>query len=270
MLDSGSMISPEDEKSGRRSNMVLSVIKALQLLETLASASAGLALGDLSRRNDLHPSTAHRLLHTLVEAGYVRQDPTDRNYHLGSGSLNLAASAARHLDTAKIAAPLLRQLADSSQETAGLVVLDGSDAIYVAQAESNNTVRTSNSIGARLPAYANAGGKVLLAHLPPKQLTELLGETSLPSFTGNTLTDLDALHVEFERIRRRGYAVDDEEYESGMRCVAAIVHDHSGAAVASVILSGPSTRITISRLGDLVQQVQQVAREISRSLGWRR
>lgn len=266
MLDIGAVTA---QPNGRRSNMVLSVVKALQLLETLATSPTGLALSDLSRRNELHPSTTHRLLHTLVEAGYVRQDPNDRNYHLGASALNLAASASRNLDTRTLAIPFLRQLAAITQETAGLVVLDNSDVVYVAQAESNSTVRTSNSIGSRLPAYVNAGGKVLLAQLASERLHSLLGAASLPAYTGNTLTDPDALHVEFERIRRRGYAVDDEEYESGMRCVAAVVRDHSGDATAAVILSGPSTRITISRLSDLVQQVQQCAREISLSLGWR-
>jgi DNA-binding IclR family transcriptional regulator len=253
---------------GKRSNSVLSVLKALQLLETLADARTGLSLSDLSRRNDLHPSTAHRLLHTLAEAGYVRQETSDRNYHLGAAAINLAIAASRHTDVRTLAAPYLRQLADTTQETASLVVLDGEEIVYIAQAESTNTVRTFNSIGTRVPAYASAGGKALLAHLPlaQQELSGTRGE--LAPFTTNTLTDPESLQVELERIRRRGYAIDDEEYERGMRCIAAIVHDHAAAVVAALMLSGPSTRITISRLTDLAQQVQACAAELSHVLGY--
>jgi DNA-binding IclR family transcriptional regulator len=253
---------------GKRSNSVLSVLKALQLLETLADARTGLSLSDLSRRNDLHPSTTHRLLHTLAEAGYVRQEASDRNYHLGSAAINLSMAASRHTDMRALAAPYLRQLADATQETASLVILEGEEVVYIAQAESTNTVRTFNTMGARVPAYASASGKALLAHLPLAQ-QELFGKRGdLPPFTANTLTDPESLQVELERIRRRGYAIDDEEYEGGMRCIAAVIHDHSAEVVAALMLSGPSTRITISRLTDLAQQVQACAAEISHVLGY--
>jgi DNA-binding IclR family transcriptional regulator len=262
MIDSAH---PEDRK---RSNSVLSVLKALQLLETLAGAHTGLSLSYLSKRNDLHPSTTHRLLHTLAEAGYVRQETSDRNYHLGAAAINLAMAASRHTDVRALAGPYLRQLADATQETASLVVLDGAEIIYIAQAESTNTVRTFNSIGTRLPAYASAGGKALLAHLSTAQQELFWKTTDFVPFTANTLIDPESLQVELERIRRRGYAVDDEEYERGMRCIAAVVHDHSADASAALMLSGPSTRITISRLTDLAQQVQAYALEISQALGY--
>ncbi|MEZ4636401.1 MAG: IclR family transcriptional regulator [Caldilineaceae bacterium] len=184
-----------------------------------------------------------------------------------AGALNLAVAASRHLDTATIAAPYLRQLADVTQETASLVVLDGEEVVYIAQAESTNTVRTFNSIGARLPAYASAGGKALLAHKQPTPRS-LQAPAHFTQFTANTLTDPDSLQVELDRIRRRGYAVDDEEYERGMRCIAAIVYDHSGDPVAALMLSGPSTRISISRLTDLAQQVQSAALDVSQVLGY--
>jgi DNA-binding IclR family transcriptional regulator len=262
MIDS---IQSEDSK---RSNSVLSVLKALQLLETLANAHTGLSLSELSKRNELHPSTTHRLLHTLVEAGYVRQEASDRNYHLGAAAINLAMAASLHTDVRALAGPYLRQLADATQETASLVVLDGEEIVYIAQAESTNTVRTFNSIGTRVPAYASAGGKALLAHLSTAQQDAFWKTTEFVPFTANTLTDPESLEVELERIRRRGYAVDDEEYESGMRCIAAVVYDHAADVVAALMLSGPSTRITISRLTDLAQQVQACALEISRTLGY--
>ncbi len=254
--------------SNRRSNTVLSVIKALQLLETLAAAPAGLTLGELSRRNDLHPSTTHRLLHTLVEAGYVRQDPHDRNYHLGARGMNLAAAASRHTDVRALALPYLRQLTDTTEETVSLVIREGTEIVYIAQAESSNTVRTFTSIGARSPLYCTAGGKMLLAMLPHVKQNGLLDQIDFVRRTSNTLTDADMLRVELERIRRRGYAVDDEEFEWGMRCVAAAIQDRSGDAIAAVIISGPSTRISISRLTDLTQQVQQCVAEISAVMGY--
>lgn len=255
-------------EEGKRSNTVLSVVKALQILETLADANQGLALGELSRRTDLHPSTAHRLLHTLLEAGYVRQAPHDRNYHLAAGAMNLAHAAARHTDVRAISLPFLRQLADTTDETVSLVIREGTEIVYIAQAESTNTVRTFTSIGARSPLYCTAGGKMLLSLLPGPEQDVLLTQINFVRRTSNTLTDADMLRVELERIRRRGYAVDDEEYEWGMRCVAAAIQNHTGDAVAAVIISGPSTRISISRLTDLAQQVQQCVVEISSAMGF--
>lgn len=249
-----------------RSPLVLSVVKAFHLLETIAAHDSGLTLGELSKQNDLHPSTAHRLLHTLIEVGFVRQEPRTRSYQLGAKAFQLVTPARQRGDVASVAAPLLRQLAETVEETANLYVLEGVDVVHVAQSESPKAVRMMTSVGTRLPVYCSASGKALLANLPSAQSEALLAKLELVPHTPNTVTDLDELRVELDRIRRRGYAVDDEEQEIGVRCVGAAVRDHAGFPVTAISVSGPSGRITVHRLAELAHQVQACAAALSHAL----
>lgn len=253
-----------------RSTQVHSVVKAFGLLETITSgAAAGLSLSELSKRNDLHPSTAHRLIQTLVAIGYVRQDPATRRYLPGPRVLALgqAAPPHRHDGLNRAAAPVLRRLAEQVGETVNLYVLDGGEVVHLAQSEGPSAIRMFTEVGTRLPAYCTASGKVLLANLPPPALGGLLGRLTLAPRTPNTIVDVDDLLVELDRIRRRGYAVDDEEQEIGIRCVAAAVRGPAGDAVAAISISGPTGRVNVHHIADLAQSVRGAAAELGRGLG---
>ena len=249
-----------------RTGHVLSVIKAFSLLETIAGAADGLTLGELSKANKLHASTAHRLLQTLIEIGYVRQAARTRRYHLGARTFSLATPARWRADVEALALPFLRRLAEQVEEIVRLYVLDGGDIVTVGQAEPARASRVFSSIGGRMPAYCTAGGKVLLAHLPPEQ-ADMIGRLTLVPQTANTITQLDDLRVELDRIRRRGFAVDDEEQEIGVRCVAAIVLAPGNAPSAAVSVSGPAGRISVHRMAELAQWVQETAHLIAHELG---
>jgi len=260
--------SPPPEEStalpGRteRSSLVRSVVKAFNILETIAAAPEGMALSQLSREDELHPSTAHRLLHTLVELGYVRQDPRTRRYLVGARALSLAQPIRQHSELARLAQPFLSRLSETVHETVNLLMLDGDAAVRIAQAVPPATVHMS-SWGSRMPLYCTAGGKALLAHLDRAAQEQLLGTIALLPRTPNTITQLDDLRVELDRIRRRGYAVDDEEQELGVRCVAAAVLVPQLDVPAAVSVSGPSGRISVHRLAELARLVGQTAAAIA-------
>lgn len=261
-----------DQASEERSSLVHSVIKAFGLLETIGPASqGGLSLSELSRRNDLHPSTAHRLLHTLIVLGYVRQDPATRRYLPGPRVLaaGSAAPAQGHDDLGATAEPVLRRLAEEVGETVNLFVLDGLDIVHLAQSEGPAAIRMSTQVGTRLPAYCTAAGKVLLAHLPPQALRERVDRLHLAPRTPNTIVDADDLLVELDRIRRRGYAVDDEEQAIGVRSVAAAVRGRGGDTVAAVSVSGPAGRVNVHYIAELAQKVQVAAAQLAHDLGGR-
>lgn len=249
-----------------RSSLVRSVVKAFSILETIAAAPDGMALGELSREDDLHPSTAHRLLHTLVELGYVQQDPRTRRYLVGARATDLAQPVRRHGERARLAQPLLARLSETVNETVNLLVLDGDTAIHLARSVPQAAVRMASSWGARLPLYCTAGGKALLANLEPALQEQLLSTIVLSRRTPNTITQLDDLRVELDRIRRRGYAVDDEEQELGVRCVAAAVLANGPDMLAAVSVSGPSGRVSVHRLAELARLVGETAGAIA--LAW--
>jgi IclR family acetate operon transcriptional repressor len=251
-----------------RSPRVLSVIKAFALLETIITTADSHSLKDLSTRHNMHPSTVHRLLHTLIEIGYVRQDPHSRRYYPGARVDMLRQVDHSQSTLQQTAMPRLRALAEHTKENVSLYVLEGQNVVHLAQIESPNSVQVVLPLGARLPVYSTASGKVLLAHLDVRSRKNLLEQLQLEQHTPNTITHLDDLRVELDRIRRRKYAVDDEEQELGMRGIAAVVRDASGHGVGAVSLSGPSARISVHRLMELSQLVQDTAATLSHDLGY--
>ena len=251
-----------------RSTHVLSVIKAFALLESLAAADGGLTLAETSKQNKMHASTAHRLLQTMIEIGYVRQDSRTRRYHLGARTFSLATPARWRTDIEEIALPIARRLADQVEETVRVDLADDTEVVSIVQVEPTKASRLFSSAGGRMPSYCTAGGKVLLANLPDAERGKALARLNLQSYTPNTITQPDDLEVELDRVRRRGYAIDDEEQDIGVRSVAAAIRNHSGGVVAAISVSGPTGRVTIHRLPELASLVQEAALQISSELGF--
>jgi DNA-binding IclR family transcriptional regulator len=216
----------------------------------------------------LAKSTVHRLLQTLAGHGYAVRDPVSGRYHLGLKFLELGAIVSSHLTIQMIARPHLQRLMEASRETAHLGLLEGREVVYADKIECPQTIRMYSRIGRRSPLHCTALGKALLAYQPEPVLGDLL-RAGLHRNTPRTITGARRLREELQRIRDEGYALDNEEFEEGLRCVAAPVRGHTETVVASVGIAGPATRLEPARLPALIKHVKEAAEAISAALGYR-
>lgn len=246
---------------------VQSVDRTLDVLESLASRRGATGISELAQLVGLHVSTVHRLLATLVDRGYVRQDPESSRYHLGSRIFMLASAADLHLDLRLVARPYLERLMRTSGETANLVTTSDHEVVYLDQVASMHLVKMFTAPGMRAPLYCTGTGKLLLAHKPHAVLESVLNGP-LKRFTPKTIVSRAVLEAELATIRKNGFAVDDEEMEEGVRCLAVPIFDRRRQCVGALSISGPTTRLTPERVAKLAPGARLVADELSRQLGY--
>lgn len=260
----------DEVTAARRRDSVQSLDRAFDLLEALAAAGE-LGVSDLAARTGLVPSTTHRLLATLAKRGYVTQSSQSGRYLLGYKLVELASGLERRLARLRaVARPHLEGVQRATGETVNLVVLDGEHVVYVDQVEGSRSVRMFTTVGTGALAHTTGAGKAILACGPPERAAALYGAREpLERLTPRTLTTLEALEDDFTRIRRRGYAIDNEEHEEGVGCVATVVYDHTSAPCAAISVSGPSARILHADTGELGALLVQHAGEVSAALGHR-
>lgn len=249
----------------RERHSVQSVDRALDLLEALAGNDGEVSITSLANRTGLHVSTAHRLLATLLRRGYVRQNPDTSRYYAGVKLATLAEGRSRYGELRLRARGILRSLAESTRETANLIVLDDTTAVYLETVPGPQMVRLFTTVGNRVPLHATGAGKALLAWLPAPRREAILARVELRPHTGRTISDPAALRRAIEDIRERGYSIDDEEYDDGVRCVAVPVGP-LGAPIAALSVSGPASRLGRSRLGELAPIVRRAATELAEAL----
>jgi len=246
---------------------VQSLERALDLLEALADAGE-LGVSDLATRTGLVPSTAHRLLGTLVARGYAVQSSSSGRYLLGFKLLELTSGLQDRLQRLRTAArPHLEAIQAQTGETTNLVVLEGREVVYVDSVSGTRSVRLFTEIGHAIPAHTSGAGKALLAWRDPGDVEALLGGAPLPASTPRTLTTLDALREDLARIRRRGYSTDNEEHELGVGCVATPILDPAGHALAAISISGPTARILHADTADVAGVLREHAEAVSAALG---
>lgn len=246
---------------------VQSIDRTLDVLEALSARRVPTGISDLAHQVGLHVSTVHRLLATLVDRGYVRQDPETSRYHLGSRVFALASAADVHLDVRLVARPFLERLMRAASETANLVTATSEEVVYIDQVESTHLVKMFTQPGMRAPLYCTGSGKVILAHRPRAEAEPVLAGPFRRQ-TARTIGSREELEAELEAIRLNGYALDDEEMEDGVRCIAVPVFDRRGDVTAALSVSGPTTRMTTQRIIALVPLAKGIALELSQALGY--
>lgn len=237
---------------------VQSLERAFDLLERMADAGGEVGLSELSSSSGLPLPTIHRLMRTLVACGYVRQQP-NRRYALGPRLIRLGESSARLLGT--WARPHLARLVEETGETANMALLDGDEVVYVAQVPSRHSMRMFTEVGRRVLPHSTGVGKALMAHMADEDVRGLLARTGMPAATDRTLTTPEDFLGALEITRDRGFALDDNEQEIGVRCIAVPIPDSPTAAAISI--SGPAGRVTDSATEKIVPLLQGVARELS-------
>ncbi|MEQ8356363.1 MAG: IclR family transcriptional regulator C-terminal domain-containing protein [Kiloniellaceae bacterium] len=253
-------------KSAAQGGQVQSLGRALSILERLADAD-GMTLTDLSQSVGLAPSTTHRLLTTLQQRRFADFDEEYGVWVIGVGAFNVGNAFLRNRRIVTLGRPVMRRLMEEVGETVNLAVEDKDELVYITQFESHAPMRAFFRPGRRAPMHASAVGKAMLAEMDEAALTSLLQSKGMPRFTDKTFVDPVALRADLLRIRERGWAVDDEEHTIGMRCVAATIHNEHAEVIAGVSVSGPSVRVTETRLGELGARVVQAANAITEQIG---
>lgn len=248
---------------------VKSLVKACRLLSDLATSGEPEPLHILARRQSLPASTAFRLLETLCQEGLVEQMP-DRRYRVGVLAFGLARVAQATRSVMKAAEPVMASLAGDVGESVSLVLFTGTAAHYVRCIESPRTLRmVPPQLGTRLPLHCTASGKLLLASLPEEQCHRIVERLPLIASTPFTLTDPERLLAEVVRVREQGYAVDEQEFEEGLICLAAPVHDARDGTVAGLSVSGHVSRLTGEARETVLAALRQAASDLSAELGGR-
>ncbi|PIE34329.1 IclR family transcriptional regulator [candidate division KSB3 bacterium] len=246
-----------------------SVEKALQILEAFTIGHSELSVSELENILGLPRVSIYRFLRVLLKRGFIMQNPQTRKYRLGIKVFELGSLVLKDMELRRVAFPLIEELSRKSGETVHLGVLDGHEAVSVEGAESDGyTLRISLPIGKRVYLHSTGIGKAILAFLEDHEIDEIIDEKGLPRFMPNTITDPKILKKEIQIIRERGYALDDEENEPGVCCVAAPILDSSRHVIASISISGPSVRITGERIPVLADVVIETCRQISQALGY--
>lgn len=250
-----------EEPAARAAPSVRSLERAFDLLEHLADAGGQRALTELAEVSGLPMPTIYRLMRTLVNRGYVRQDAS-RRYALGPRLIRIGETAERLLGS--WARPALAQLVDEVGETANMALLEGDEAVYVAQVPSRHSMRMFTEVGRRVRPHCTGVGKALLAQLPDTAVREIIARTGMPAYTEHTIVDPAVLMRELGRVRQRGYALDEEEQEIGVRCVAVPVA--GTPTLTAISVSGPQARLTHEAIKDVVPIMQRAAGQLARRL----
>jgi len=255
------------KKPKARRMRLSSVANSIRLTKAFTESEFEMGISALATKLGLAKSTVHRLASTLVEYDILEQNRENGKYRLGLALFELGTLVRRKMDVMSEAQQQIHALADLTGETVQLAILDHLSVLYIRIRESRQAVRMSSGLGSRAPAHCTSVGKALLAYQPAEIVKQVL-DLGLKRYTPNTIIEPAALVDELAQVKSRGYAIDDEEIEPGLRCVAAPIRDHSGEVVAAISVAAPIQRMTKKAVQATVPSVQASAEAISRRLGY--
>jgi DNA-binding IclR family transcriptional regulator len=254
--------------AGRRTKARLSsVANALRLVRAFSDDEYEIGISNLARRLALPKSTVHRLATTLVEAEFLEQNPETGGYRLGLALFDLGMLVRRKMNVVTEARPYLRALMERTGESVHLTILDHASVLYVNNIASPQAIRMQSNLGARVPAHCCSEGKALLAFEPAATVESVIA-AGLPARTPKTIVKPQRLREELAQVRGRGYALDDEELEIGLRAAAAPIRDHRGDVIAAVSIAGPVQRVSKNALQRFAAEAVATGRMISQRLGY--
>lgn len=248
--------------------IIQSVERALQILDLFNEQATELKITDISKLMGLSKSTLHSLLKTLQLHGYIDQNPENGKYRLGMKLVERGHFVVGSMDIRQKAKGWLTDLSRRTGQTTHLGILDGREGVYIEKIEGKLAAIAYSRIGRRLPVHATAIGKVLIAWLGEPELNALLEGYQYTTFTPSTLATREALVDALKKTREQGYALDSEENEQGVRCVAVPVWNHESRVIAALSLSTLTSRVDDAGLASFREQLQQAGLQLSRALGY--
>ncbi len=240
--------------------------RAIGILEAVAAVD-GITLTSLAHQTGTTTSTAHRILTTLESNGFVIMDKERKLWFIGVGAFQIGNGFLRNRKVVDIARPLMRDLMSETEESVNLGIEDAGTVVYLAQIECHNPIRAFHRPGTRTTIHSSAMGKAILSTWTDQSIRKLMEKVGMPGYTRKTLTDDRRFFADLEKTRERGWAFDDEEATIGMRCVAAPVYNEFSEVVAAVSISGPTTRLTYDRIGELGPRIKRAAADMTAAIG---
>lgn len=245
------------------------VDRVFHILDLLAEAKGEMGATDLAGKLQLHKSTVHRLLVALERNRFVEKNQKNAKYKLGWRLFELGTLAVSRVDLYSLARPYLEALVKKTCETAHLGIMSSGELISIVSVEADRNLRLPATVGRRSPLYCTSQGKVILAFSPPAAAAELIQSLQFKQWTRHTITKKSSLAEELGRIRKCGYAIDNEELEEDLRCIGAPVFNHAGEVIAALSIAGPIYRVGGGNLPKLTEAVMSAGRQLSTSLGFR-
>ena len=251
----------------KRNYDITALQRGLRLLHLFSEAPRGLTAKQVASLSRLPVSTVHRFLANLVTAGFLNRDG-EGTHSLGIACFSIGQAAVGQLDIRRLSLPYLRELNQQTRETIHLTVRHGLSAVYVEKLDSPEPLRIHSRIGAAVPLYCTAVGKVMLAYMPEDEQQRILPDLNIQRQTSNSVSNLQELKTELYRVRKNGYACDLEENERHIRCVAAPIWDHTGSVQSSLSITAPTVRMPVARLRQLAPMIQRAGLQVSAELGY--
>jgi len=241
---------------------VRAVERAMQILSAFEGERAGQGISEIAQATGLPKATAHRIIMTLFNTGFLERTADGEKFRLGLRMLGLGLGALRHLDVRRAAQPYMQRLVDRFREICTLGVFDRGQVLYVEVVHSSHSLTIAARVGRRLPAHCTASGKVLLAFLPPEVVEPVLS-APLAAYTKNTITSPDRLREELKIVRQRGYAVANEELEVGVWAISAPIRDIDRNVVAAMSIPFPTNRLDPEHIPEIAQALMDEANAVS-------
>jgi IclR family transcriptional regulator, KDG regulon repressor len=242
--------------------------RAAQILDCFGFDHQELSVSEIGAKTHLHRSTAHRILMALEYNDLIQQNPESGKYRLGMKLFKLGHQVVSHLNLREICRPFLTRIMSETKETVHLAVLDEDQVLYLDKVEGPHALRMPSRVGRHIPTYCTSLGKAMLSCLDDQEVKSIFRNQVLRPYTANTIKTLSQLLTNLRLIRKRGYAIDNEEIEIGLRCVGAPIRDYTGAMVAAISVAAPSARLSSQKIPAVGRLIVTTAEEISEKLGY--
>ena len=251
-----------------KGKIINSIDRTLQMLQLFSPQKPEWGISEISKELNLYKSCIHNTLYTLLNRGFVVQNPINGKYRLSIKFFELGSIVFGDIDLRKIAHPYLEEISREFNETVHMGILSDGEVISIEQEKSNQSLQNQIYIGKRAPLHCTGVGKAILAFLNQEEIEKIIQDKGLKKFTENTIIDISKLQDELAEIRKKGYAIDNMEHELGVRCIAAPIRDYHGKAIASLSVSGPALRIKDKRIPLIKEKVIKCCNIISQKMGY--
>lgn len=250
-------------------DIVQSVDRTLSILETLSDYENGLGIKEISELVMLNKSTVHRLLATLIYKGYVKQDKDTNKYMITLKLFELGNKKVAKMNLTSIAQPYLEELMEKTNEVVHLVVRDGNEYIYISKYQPKKPILMSTYIGLRKPLYCTAVGQAIMSQLSEDEIKTIWNTSDIKKYTKNTITDYDMLLKKIEKIKKDGYALDNQEVEDGIRCIGTVLKNYKNEVCGAVSVSGAIISFTDDKIDSFSNMLIECTTKISKELGYK-